>query len=64
MVAWEGFGVHSDTIQMSNDEITVMGTTGEKPKMAVPPGVLVSTSQPFHCKKTMEGPGAGAGIAD
>ena len=46
---------------MSSAEPRVIGTTGMKPKTAVPPGVRVKASRPPSDQTTTGGPGGGAG---
>jgi hypothetical protein len=61
MVAGFGFGVSSETTNISSEEMMTIGTTGMKPNTAVPPGVRDRTSVPPIEYITVAGPGAGAG---
>lgn len=61
MVLREGFWVVSETSHINNAETITIGTTGMKPKTAVPPGVRVNTSAPPSDHTTVADPGAGAG---
>src|SRR5262249_30809508 len=61
MVAAPGLGVAADTTNISSAEIRTIGTTGMKPKIAVPPGVRARKSKPASFATTTGGPGAGAG---
>src|SRR5262245_30582266 len=63
MVAALGFGVTDDTTAIRSAETITIGTTGMKPRTAVPPGVRASTSRPRARHTTTGGPGAGAGTA-
>ena len=61
MVLWVGLRVASETTIINSTETITIGTTGKKPKTAVPPGVRVRTSVPPGDQTTVAGPGAGAG---
>ena len=63
MVFCCGFFVTSETTTISNADPNTIGTTGMKPKTAVPPGVRDSASIPPTVQTTNDGPGAGAGTA-
>lgn len=63
IVAAFGFAVTNETTIINNAEMITIGTTGIKPKTAVPPGVRVITSRPPGAQATIAGPGAGAGTA-
>src|SRR5262245_1479171 len=64
MVASRGFCVSSDTTIISRHDTITIGTTGMKPKTAVPPGVRDKTSTPPGAQRIVAGPGAGAGTID
>lgn len=61
MVAAFGLVVTNENTIINNAEMITIGTTGIKPKTAVPPGVRVRTSKPPGAQDTIAGPGAGAG---
>ncbi len=61
IVAACGLRVSRETKNIKSAEMMTIGTTGMKPKMAVPPGVRVKTSMPPMVAQTVAGPGAGAG---
>ncbi len=63
IVACFGFLVTSETTTISSADTSTIGTTGMKPKTAVPPGVRDRTSIPPMVQTTSGGPGAGAGTA-
>src|SRR3954471_24207658 len=56
-----GLLVTTETVHINNAEIITIGTTGIKPRTAVPPGVLERSSVPPIAQTTIDGPGAGAG---
>src|ERR1700741_1348735 len=60
-VVARGFCVSSDTTIINRHETITIGTTGMKPKTAVPPGVRDKTSTPPGAQRIVAGPGAGAG---
>src|SRR5258706_358525 len=61
MVAGLGFGVSRETTSISRADPRTIGTTGMKPRTAVPPGVRASRSSPPTDHTGAGGPGAGAG---
>src|SRR6266545_2709026 len=61
MVDCLGFFVSSETPSISSADTRTMGTTGMKPRTAVPPGVRDRPSAPPMVQTTDGGPGAGAG---
>ena len=56
-----GLAVSSETTIIKSAEPITIGTTGMKPRTAVPPGVRASSSRPPIEAMTVAGPGAGAG---
>src|SRR5215217_4068455 len=64
IVVLAGFFVISDTTIINSAETITIGTTGMKPKTAVPPGVRDKTSTPPGAHRIVAGPGAGAGTTD
>ena len=58
-----GLLVSRETMTINNAETITIGTTGMKPKTAVPPGVRERTSVPWKAQTTNGGPGAGAATA-
>ena len=55
IVVWRGLAVKSETTHINSAEIITIGTTGMKPKIAVPPGVRAKTSVPPTAHMTMFG---------
>src|SRR5260221_11882582 len=60
MVAGLGFGVSRETTSISRADPRTSGTTGMKPRTAVPPGVRASRSSPPTDHTGAGGPGGGA----